>query len=118
EIVKAYNHAFENIDWLTVPYERPGVNSAFHLYVLGIDFKGTGKTRTQVMTELREKGVGTQVHYIPVHTQPYYRERWGFKRGDFPKAENYYDRCLSIPLYPRMTDGDVERVIEAVKGLI
>ncbi|MCP5049862.1 MAG: UDP-4-amino-4,6-dideoxy-N-acetyl-beta-L-altrosamine transaminase [bacterium] len=117
EIVKAYNHAFGHIDWLTTPYERPGVNSAFHLYVLGIDFKGIGKSRTGVMTELKEKGVGTQVHYIPVHTQPYYRERWGYKRGDFPKAENYYDQCLSIPLYPKMTDGDVEQVIEAVKGL-
>jgi UDP-4-amino-4,6-dideoxy-N-acetyl-beta-L-altrosamine transaminase len=114
EIIQVYNQTFANIHWLTTPYERNGVLSAFHLYVIKIDFKRLNKTRTQVMQELREKGIGTQVHYIPVHLHPYYRENWGFKPGDFPKAELYYEQCLSIPLYPKMTDDDVHRVIEAI----
>ena len=114
EIVAAYNHAFKDIPWLTLPYERDGVQSAFHLYVIKIDFKRIKKTRTQVMQELREQGIGTQVHYIPVHLQPYYREQYGTREGDYPKAEGYYEHCLSIPLYPAMSDEDVHRVIAAV----
>ncbi len=114
EIISAYNEAFKNLEWLTVPYERPGVFAALHLYVIKIDFDRIGKTRTQVMTELKEKFIGTQVHYIPVHLQPYYREHFGFKEGDYPKAEQYYGQCLSIPLYPKMTDEDVNRVIAAI----
>ncbi|HLP57200.1 MAG TPA: UDP-4-amino-4,6-dideoxy-N-acetyl-beta-L-altrosamine transaminase [Candidatus Deferrimicrobium sp.] len=114
EIVACYNNAFKNIPWLTPPYEREGVFSAFHLYVIKIDFEKIGKTRTQVMEELKTRGVGTQVHYIPVHLHPYYREHFRFKEGDFPKAEQYYNRCLSIPLYPKMTDDDVDQVIKAL----
>ncbi|MGE5340282.1 MAG: UDP-4-amino-4,6-dideoxy-N-acetyl-beta-L-altrosamine transaminase [Candidatus Omnitrophota bacterium] len=117
QIVDRYNEAFRHIDFLTLPYEREGVRSVFHLYVIKIDFKGIGKTRTQVMGELRAKGIGTQVHYIPVHLQPYYRENYGFKPGDFPNAEQYYEQCLSIPLYPKMTDEDVDRVIEIIKRI-
>ena len=109
-----YNQAFANIQWLTTPYEREGMFSAFHLYVIKIDFKQIHKTRTRVMQELREKGIGTQVHYIPVHLQPYYRENYGFKPGDYPKAEQYYEQCLSIPLFPKMKDDDVHRVIDAI----
>jgi len=114
QIIKEYNRAFETIEWLTTPYEREGIFSAFHLYVLKIDFEKINKTRTQVMEELKAKGIGTQVHYIPVHLLPYYRENFGFKEGDFPRAEHYYHQCLSIPLYPRMTDEDVQQVIDAV----
>jgi UDP-4-amino-4,6-dideoxy-N-acetyl-beta-L-altrosamine transaminase len=118
EIINMYNEAFKDIDWLTTPYERDRVFSAFHLYVLKLDFERINKTRTQVMEALRAKGVGTQVHYIPVHLQPYYREHFGFKEGDFPKAEAYYRSCLSIPLFPKMTDADVQTVIKAVKELM
>lgn len=114
EIIARYNDAFKNLAWLTVPYERPGVFSALHLYVIRIDFEHINKTRTQVMNELRTKGIGTQVHYIPVHFQPYYQEHFGFKKGDYPKAEHYYQQCLSIPLFPKMTDDDVKRVIDAI----
>ncbi len=117
EIVKRYNQVFKYVPFLTVPHEREDVFSAFHLYVLQIDFDGINKSRTRVMQELREKGIGTQVHYIPVHLQPYYREHFGFKDGDFPVSEDYYNRCLSIPLYPKMSNDDIDHVIEAVAGL-
>ena len=117
EIVKKYNRAFKNIDWLTIPYEKPVVYSAFHLYVLKIDFDKISKSRKQVMKELRLKSIGTQVHYIPVHTQPYYQKNYGYKRGDYPEAEAYYEKCLSIPLYPKMIDNYVEYVIENILQL-
>ena len=117
EIIARYNEAFKNLAWLTIPYERPGVFSALHLYVIRIDFHRIGKTRVQVMNELKAKAIGTQVHYIPVHLQPYYREHFKFKKGDYPKAEHYYQQCLSIPLFPKMTDDDVLRVIDAIEEL-
>lgn len=116
-IMKAYDEAFKSIPWLTVPFRRPDRLSVLHLYVVLIDFKMIGKNRSQVMAELAAQGIGTQVHYIPVHLQPYYRQHFGFKKGDFPQAENYYDHCLSIPLFPRMTGNDVERVINAITTL-
>ncbi len=117
EIVKRYDEAFQAIDWITTPFERKNVFSAFHLYVLQIDFNKIGTTRKDVMEELKEKNIGTQVHYIPVHTQPYYRTHFDYQRGDYPKAEKYYEKTLSIPLYPKMTDEEVEYVIENITRL-
>ena len=113
EIVAQYNSAFAGLTSVICPLTS--VRTAWHLYVLQIDFSAVGKTRTQVMTELRQRGVGTQVHYIPVHLQPYYRNKYGYASGKCPVAEAYYQRCLSLPLYPTMTNVDMERVIQAVK---
>lgn len=117
KIVARYNETFKDIPWLIVPYEKTPGSSCFHLYVLQIDFDFLGKSREEVMQELREKGIGTQVHYIPVHTQPYYREKFGYKPGDFPAAGNYYEKALSIPLFPRMAGDDVEYVIKCILDL-
>ena len=114
EIVKRYNEAFKDIEWLKIPYEKEYVFSAFHLYVLQIDFESIKKSRKQVMIDLYNKNIGTQVHYIPVHTQPYYKNKYGYKLGDYPIAESYYEKAMSIPLYPMMTDKDVEYVIESI----
>ena len=83
-----------------------------HLLTVLIDFKAAGRSRAEVMAALNARGVGSQVHYIPVHCQPYYRERYGDLH--LPGAEAWYDRCLSLPLYPGMEDGDVERVVAAL----
>jgi UDP-4-amino-4,6-dideoxy-N-acetyl-beta-L-altrosamine transaminase len=89
---------------------------ALHLMVALIDFEGVGKTRAEVTAALRERGVGSQVHYIPVHRQPYYRARYGAL--DLPGAEAWYGRCLSLPLYPAMADEDVDRVAEALAEVL
>ena len=117
EIVAAYNRKFDGIDWLTIPFEKPGFFSVYHLYVIRIDFKKIGKTRSAVMAFLRENEINTQVHYIPVHLQPYYSLNYHFQSGDYPVAESYYEQCLSIPLYPEMTGTDVEHVIGTVKEI-
>ena len=91
-------------------------NSALHLFVVLIDFAALGRSRKQVMDDLRAQGVGTQVHYIPVHRQPYYVERYGAL--DLPGADAHYARCLSLPLFAGMELADVDRVVEAVTDII
>ncbi len=118
EIVAKYNNAFAGMKFLKTPTEPENVSSCFHLYTVQIDFTALGKTRTQVMQELREKGIGTQVHYIPVPTQPFYKETYGYKNGDFPIAEKYYEQELSLPLYPGMSDEDIDAVIKTVRTVI
>lgn len=123
DITDSYNKALSELDWLICPVSDFAQNGftpsrvAWHLYVVQINFSRIGKSRAQVMDELRKLGVGTQVHYIPVHTQPYYQNKYGYGWGDCPVTESYYERCLSLPLYPSMNDEDVGRVISAVRGL-
>lgn len=92
---------------------QAGDDPALHLYAVLIDFAAIGKSRAQVMAELKALGIGTMVHYLPVHQQPYYRERYG--RQDLPGADSYYGRQLSIPLYPDMTEADVTRVVDGLR---
>ena len=103
------------------PLVRPAVSPAWsrpvpHLMTVLIDFEAAGRDRAAVMEALRARGVGSQVHYIPVHRQPYYAERYG--PLDLPGAEAWYARCLSLPLYPAMTEADVARVVEALKAAL
>lgn len=118
EIVSRYNEAFSGNPYITVPYEREGGLSVFHLYVLQIDFDALGKSRRQVMEELKARRIGTQVHYIPVHLQPYYRRHFGYRDSQYPVAERYYSRALSLPLFPKMRDDEVELVIESLHEVI
>jgi UDP-4-amino-4,6-dideoxy-N-acetyl-beta-L-altrosamine transaminase len=96
-----------------VPHPRP---HGWHLYVLLIDFPSLGTTRRRFMQALRARGVGTQVHYIPVHLQPYYRNRYG--RQQLHGAERYYAHCLSIPMFPAMNDDDVQHVVRALRDTV
>lgn len=121
EIVAAYNTAFAGLDWLVTPGLRDAADAAttsWHLYVTQIDFTALGRTRADTMMALRDAGVGTQVHYIPVHLQPWYRRTYGYAPGKCPIAEAYYQRALSLPLFPAMTDADVAQVIGAVQSLV
>ncbi len=118
EIIRQYNRAFSNLPLVKIPSEENLANCAFHLYVLKIDFKKLGTPRAQAMDCLKQFGVGTQVHYIPVHLQPYYRENYGYKKGDYRVAEEYYEQCLSLPLYPKMTDAQVNKVCSLLKKVL
>ena len=91
----------------------PGVAAAWHLYAVLIEFEALGLSRDTVMARLRQRGVGSQVHYIPVPWQPYYRRRYGLP--ELPGTARYYARTLSLPLYPGMADGDVDRVADALE---
>ena len=110
EIVQRYQKAFSGIPDLVLPIERESISSAWHIYVIRV--KGDRKA---VFNFLREKGLGVNAHYYPVYLQPYY-QKLGYKAGTCPKAEEYYSKAITLPLYPKMTDKDVEYVIDAVKA--
>ena len=118
EIVNKYNAAFRDAKFVHIPCEDDKCNSNFHLYVLLFDFEKIGIERARLMLELKSKGIQTQVHYIPVYLQPFYQKHFGTKWGDCQNAEHYYQRCLSMPLFPAMADQDVERVVEEINNLV
>jgi UDP-4-amino-4,6-dideoxy-N-acetyl-beta-L-altrosamine transaminase len=93
-----------------------GCDPALHLLTVLVDFAGLGRTRGAVMQALSAEGIGSQVHYIPVHQHPYYRARYG--ATELPGADAYYARCLSLPLFPAMADGDPERVVGALADVL
>ncbi|PXA05562.1 UDP-4-amino-4,6-dideoxy-N-acetyl-beta-L-altrosamine transaminase [Coraliomargarita sinensis] len=120
EIVARYNEAFKDLDWLRTPAVSDEANRAtisWHLYTVQIDFPALGLTRSEVMQRLREDGVGSQVLYIPVYLQPWYRRTYGYGPGKCPQAEAFYANCLSLPLYPDLTEDEIGRVIESVSKL-
>jgi len=120
EIVVLYNDGFSDIKWLKTPSlasEEDREHVSWHLYTLLIDFQAIGKSRSEVMAELRNNNIGTQVLYIPVYLQPYYRDTYGYAEGKCPNAERYYEQCLSIPLFPDLTDDNINHVINTISCL-
>ncbi|KPM75013.1 UDP-4-amino-4,6-dideoxy-N-acetyl-beta-L-altrosamine transaminase [Cobetia sp. UCD-24C] len=97
-----------------IPYQHPDSYSGRHLYVIRLELDQVRVTHREVFDALREQGVGVNLHYIPVHTQPYYRD-FGFRAGDFPEAERYYEQAISLPLYPIMSDIQQDNVIVALR---
>ncbi|MGG7218814.1 DegT/DnrJ/EryC1/StrS family aminotransferase [Bacillus sp. ATD] len=119
EIAGRYQTAFQQIPGLITPFVHDDGRHAWHLYVLQVDEKKAGVTRSEMITALKDKyNIGTSVHFIPVHIHPYYQKQFGYKEADFPNAMNYYKRTLSLPLYPSMSDDDVHDVIEAVRDIV
>jgi len=116
EIVNQYNAAFKDLRYIQIPFEANSCDSNFHLYVLLFDFEKINIDRAEFMLELRQKGIQTQVHYIPVYLQPFYRKHFGTNLGDCPNAEQYYKNCLSIPLYPMLKDSEAEYIVKTIKG--
>jgi perosamine synthetase len=117
EIVAYYNTHFSEIDELILPYEETGMDSNFHLYILQVK-ENSRFDRYDLYNYLRNGDYIPMIHYIPVHLLSYYRKRYGHKRGNYPIAENYYDRTISIPLYPSLTDGEVMKVVDDITSFI
>ncbi len=113
ELVARYDAALAGLAPLVRPLARSAGRPSWHLYVALVDFATAGISRARVMQALKAQGIGSQVHYLPVHRQPYYRRRYGLL--GLPGADSYYARCLSLPLFPAMADADVDRVVEALK---
>ena len=114
KIAARYTEAFRPMRGLIVPAVRDGVNPAWHLYALRIDPGKLSADRGRVFKALRAENIGVNVHYIPVHLHPYYRDQLGFKAGDYPVAEAAYERLISLPMFHGMSDRDVDDVIAAV----
>jgi len=111
EIAKRYNAAFAGEVSIEIQNPALQIGHAFHLYIISV------KNRLELYNHLREKNIFAQVHYIPVHTMPYYQSL-GFKKGDYPLAEAYYEKCLSLPMYPTLTEEEQNYVIKTIKEFI
>ena len=118
EIADCYRTAFQGIKTLEPLKVRPGIGHAYHLFVIQLDLQALQRTRDEVFTALRNEGIGVNVHYLPVHLHPFYQRRFGTGPGLCPVAEAASERILSLPIFPRMTDEEVQRVIEAVKRVL
>jgi dTDP-4-amino-4,6-dideoxygalactose transaminase len=102
---------------LTLPSAQPEAESAWHLYVVRLQTERINLSHRQVFEGLRAAGVGVNLHYIPLHLQPYYRDL-GFAEGDFPLAERYYAEAISLPLFPLLSDEQQDYVVEQLRRLI
>lgn len=112
EIVSIYNKELSGIDEIILPVEKPYVKSSWHIYYIRLkDFQ----RRKKLFEKLRKYNIGVQVHYTPVHLQPYYRKNFGYKVGDYPKAEEYYKSTITLPLYPKMTNNEIQYVVDILK---
>jgi dTDP-4-amino-4,6-dideoxygalactose transaminase len=117
EIWRRYDEAFAGLPFITPALPAANTRHGYHLYTILVDPERSGKTRDQVLEELTARNIGTGVHYLALHLQPYYRQLLGHNAGDFPNAEFIGDRTLSLPLSAKLTDEDVADVIEAVHAV-
>ena len=117
-IAAIYDKAFGDLEEIQTPVRQPDIEHAWHLYVIQLNLERLKVTRSQFIEALREEGIGTSVHFIPLHRHPYYRDKFGYKPEDFPNASSAFERIVSLPIYPKMTEADVESVIGAVRKVV
>jgi UDP-4-amino-4,6-dideoxy-N-acetyl-beta-L-altrosamine transaminase len=117
-IATIYEKAFAEIEEIQVPTCRKDIQHAWHLFVIQLDLERLRISRNQFIDALREKEIGTSVHFIPLHLHPYYRDNFGYEPGDFPNASRVFERIVSLPIYPKMTEADVERVVGVVRKIV
>lgn len=118
EIAKYYDYAFNDNDRFTVPFVAQNVKHVYHLYPLQVKFDELEISKKDFFNKMRENNIGLQVHYIPVHLQPYYRDNFGFSKSGFPISENFYEREISIPMYPKLATTDLEYIVKTIKELV
>jgi UDP-4-amino-4,6-dideoxy-N-acetyl-beta-L-altrosamine transaminase len=118
EIAAGYADAFQDLGSITLPAVRSGSRPAWHLYPIRLKLEKLSVERSHVFRALRAENIGVNVHYIPVHLHPYYRERFGTRNGEYPVAEKAYESLISLPMFHSMTDQDVGHVVEAVNKIL
>ena len=117
EISECYQRAFADLPLILPAQATAGEMHAWHLYVVRLA-EGAAVSRDMFIERLFDAGIGCSVHYIPLHLHPYWRERYGLRPEQFPHSQQAYERMVSLPLYTRMTDADVQRVVEAVRAAL
>lgn len=118
EVVARYEAAFKDLPALELPVERAWAESSWHLYVVRLRPEALRLDRNGFIEAMKARNIGTSVHYLPVHMHPFYRDKYGYRPEDCPVAADAFSRMLSLPLHPGLSDGDVDDVIEAVRGLV
>lgn len=118
EIARRYTAAFQSIDEITPPRIKPDRKSAWHLYVIKLHTAALTVDRKGFIEELKQMQIGTSVHFIPLYRHPFYRDTFRYTAKAFPVSEKIYEQSISLPIYPGMADGDVDRVVEAVETVL
>jgi dTDP-4-amino-4,6-dideoxygalactose transaminase len=113
-----YREAFKDLSQIRFLSEKGNIRHSYHLFVIMVKTEELKADRDTIMNEIQKEGVGVGIHFRAIHLHPYYRETFGFKRGMFPNAEYASDRVISLPLYPKMRENDLQKVISVVKGVI
>jgi dTDP-4-amino-4,6-dideoxygalactose transaminase len=117
-IALKYHEELSGFPQLILPVEKAEVRSSWHLFPIRLRLERLTADRAQVFRALRAENIGVNVHYIPVHSHPYYRDRFGYKGGEYPVAEQAYERLISLPMFHGMTERDVEDVTHAVHKVL
>jgi len=118
QIAAAYDDGFAAVPEIRRPVRMPNTQHAWHLYIIQLETERLRIDRGEFITALKDQGIGTSVHFIPLHLHPYYREAFGYKPEDFPTASRVFERIISLPIYPAMSEKSVQRVIAAVTDII
>jgi dTDP-4-amino-4,6-dideoxygalactose transaminase len=108
----------KDVDGIILPKVHSYTRHSYHIYPILLDTEKLSITREKFIDKLREYNIGTSVHFIPLHLQPYYQKTYGYNRGDFPVAEYLFDREVSLPFFPLMKDEDVKYVAEVIKEIL
>ena len=117
-IAAAYHEGFADLPEIKTPVCKPDVQHAWHLYVIQLELERLSINRRDFIEALRQKNIGTSVHFIPLHLHPYYRNTFGYRPGDFANASAVFEHIISLPIYPKMTESDVNDVVEAVRSIV
>lgn len=118
EIAARYNEALTKIDGIITPFEEDFVKMVYHIYVIQLRAEMLKVGRKEIFKALRAENIGVNVHYMPIHLHPFYKSNFGYKRGDYPMAERYYDRAITLPIFPKMSNDDAEDVVRAVRRVV
>ena len=117
-IADTYNKTFRNIKNIQIPIVNKSINHSYHLYPLLIDFKKIGISKISFFKKMKKNGFQLQVHYIPIHYHPYYKKKYNFKNRDFPNAEDFYNRQVSLPIYPSLKKKDQLNIIRNLLNIV
>tara|TARA_B100000029_G_C17585368_1_gene961014 strand:+ start:1453 stop:2598 length:1146 start_codon:yes stop_codon:yes gene_type:complete len=118
DIARKYNDFFKDNDNLIIPFESKNVKHAYHLYPLQINFDKIKISKIELFRKFLDKNIKLQVHYIPIHLQPYYKKKFGFKKGDFPVAEKFYEREVSLPIYYSLKKREQLKIVKLINNLV
>jgi dTDP-4-amino-4,6-dideoxygalactose transaminase len=115
---RLYDQAFRDLEAVQTPMTHADRNHVYHLYAIQLDLKQLTIDRAAFIDKLKELNIGASVHFIPLHLHPFYRDQFGYQAGDLPRADRLFESVLSLPLYPRMSEQDVNDVVEAVYDIV
>jgi len=118
KLASLYTGLLKGVPGIIVPLEKEYTRHSYHLYPILLDIENINMTRAEFIDKLKEYKIGASVHFIPLHLHPYYQKTYDYKKGDFPTAEYLFDREVSLPLYPRLSEEDVRYVVQSIKEIL